>query len=213
MTDPAIAVACLRGYVMTDAGIRDPERFWTGLPVKLLVVRNPTVGRMNDEFHLFDGETLLWSGVGNADPGRTGLNKLLGLDYARLAEGVWVEAPGSHNGRPNQFVQPRESQAVALGLPQWFNLDDPHRRHRGYCTIERMRSATEVSRTSNGRFGINLHNSGSNRDDKTGSAGCLTLRDRDYGPFRDAAYRAMGVKTERPRQRVLVVCVARGPIG
>lgn len=220
--DPALAVACLRGYITTDPGIVDPEHFWTGLPVKLLVVRNSTIvngvsvpsyGKMDDDWLLFDDEALLWSGKGNADPGRTGLNKVLKLDYARLREGVWVEVPGTHKGRADQFVQPREWQAGDLGLPLWFKPDDVHERYLGHCTIDRMKDATTVSRSGTGRYGINCHNSGSNRDDKTGSAGCLTLRDRDYGPFRDAAYAAMGTETGAPRQRWLPVVVARGPLG
>lgn len=213
MIDVDIARAAIRGSIMTDPGIKNASVFLAQLPVRFLVVRAYPVryGTMDDDGFLFDGEDLLWSGKVNADPGRTGLNKVLGLDYARLVNGVWIEVPGRHKLKARQFIQPRESSAAALGLPELFLPTDVHQRYRGFCTIERMRDATTVSKRQTGRFGINLHESGSDREDKTGSAGCLTAPNQRYRVFRDLAYRAMGTETGSPRQKVLPVVIATLP--
>lgn len=206
--DPALAVACLRGYVMGDPGIRDPGLTLRYCRAALLVVRASPVryGVYDDRWALVvDGEVRLQF-MGNSDPGRTGINKLLGKPYARLDEGCWPLIPGRHKDRPRRFRQPNEEQARAAHLPGHFR----DHRSRGHFDITRMRTETEGV-AERGYFAINAHE-GSDR--KTGSAGCLTARPADYERFRDAAYAAMG--TESPDgagQSWLLVVVARGPIG
>lgn len=215
VTAAELAIDRFGRVVLDDSGLIDRVRFLAAFPVRLVIVRaNPVrYGRMDDDWFLISDGAVIWSGKGNADPGRVGLNKLLGLDYARLTEGLWMLAPGRHKLKPRQFIEPRESQAAALGLPEVFTPDDVHKRYLGYVTIERMKDATTVSKRSTGRYGINCHESGSDREDKTGSAGCLTLPNKRYSVFRDAAYRAMGTETDKPRQRVLPVTVVLGPLG
>ena len=203
--DTNLAWALGKGWIMTDPYILDQQRLISG--VVLVVIRDVVVGRYNDTFILYDNGVELGRWYGNADPGLTGLNKLLGLDYARLCEGVWIEVPGRHKTQAEAFVQARIAKAAEVGLPELFDPEDPDKRFLGYCAINRMKSPTEPGPRRVGRFGINLHRG---RDTRTGSAGCLTLAEVHYNPFYKLATTAMRAKT--PRQRFLTVVVGRGPI-
>jgi len=126
----------------------------------------------------------------NTDPSRLGWNPSINKNFAMLVPGLWHFVPGAHKGRTPAFRQPEDTP----------------------FTVFRAKNMDEVlagtAKRETGYFAINIHDTGSDDENRTSSWGCQTAQKKAFIPWANAVQAAM----KTAGQKRLPYLLINGPI-
>lgn len=126
----------------------------------------------------------------NTDPSRLGWNPGVGKNFAMLVPGLWHFEIGAHKGRTPAFRQPE-----ATPFTVWRAKD-----------MDQVLTGT--AKQESGYYAINIHDTGSDDEDRTSSWGCQTAQTKAFAPWANKVQAAM----KAAGQKQLPYLLINGPI-